>query len=491
MEQKRGNIITRMDWCTLFLYLLLAAMGWMAICGAISSEVEGDFSEFFSMSQRTGKQAMWMGVSLAVGIVLMLIKKHTYRNISWIIYIATLLLGILTIFIAKDIKGSRSWISIGSFSLQPAEFMKVATAMMLAAYMGRREFNIKNNKNLMFCIGIIMLPMIIIVGQRETGSALVYLALFIVLYREGMTGIFLLMGISAIIYFVIGIKYGEEMFDSLPIAVGPYAVTVLIQFFSIAMVKFWCKHDRTFLILLATNVAVTLLTYWTAIYLIEFNIMYVQYLLLGFNVIYLLIRIRLNKENKNLYVALYILGAMLFYQSCNYVMYNVLKPHQQVRIEVLLGLEEDLDGAGYNVYQSKIAIGSGGLTGKGFLKGTQTQLGYVPEQDTDFIFCTIGEEQGFLGSAFVMLVFVLFILRLMMLAERQDDRFGRVYGYSLAAIFFFHFTINIGMVLGITPVIGIPLPFFSYGGSSFLGFSILLFTFLRIDADRDPKKQIA
>ena len=172
-------------------------------------------------------------------------------------------------------------------------------------------------------------------------------------------------------------------------------------------------------------------------------------------------------------------------------MYNVLKPHQQVRIEVLLGLEEDLDGAGYNVYQSKIAIGSGGLTGKGFLKGTQTQLGYVPEQDTDFIFCTIGEEQGFLGSAFVMLVFVLFILRLMMLAERQDDRFGRVYGYSLAAIFFFHFTINIGMVLGITPVIGIPLPFFSYGGSSFLGFSILLFTFLRIDADRDPKKQIA
>ena len=307
MEQKRGNIITRMDWCTLFLYLLLAAMGWMAICGAISSEVEGDFSEFFSMSQRTGKQAMWMGVSLAVGIVLMLIKKHTYRNISWIIYIATLLLGILTIFIAKDIKGSRSWISIGSFSLQPAEFMKVATAMMLAAYMGRREFNIKNNKNLMFCIGIIMLPMIIIVGQRETGSALVYLALFIVLYREGMTGIFLLMGISAIIYFVIGIKYGEEMFDSLPIAVGPYAVTVLIQFFSIAMVKFWCKHDRTFLILLATNVAVTLLTYWTAIYLIEFNIMYVQYLLLGFNVIYLLIRIRLNKENKNLYVALYIL----------------------------------------------------------------------------------------------------------------------------------------------------------------------------------------
>ena len=491
MEQKRGNILTRIDWWTLLLYASLATMGWLSICGASHSDVDGGFGEFFNLSLRTGKQAMWMGVSVGVGIMLMLIKKHTYRNISWIIYIATLLLGILTIFIAKDIKGSRSWISIGSFSLQPAEFMKFATALMLAAFIGRREFSMGNKKDLLRCIGIVLLPMLIIVGQRETGSALVYLAFFIVLYREGMTGIFLLMGISAIIYFVVGIKYGEEMFDSLPVAIGPYAVTVLIQFFSVAMVKFWCKHDRTFLIMLAVNVAGTMLTYWTAIYLIEFNIMYTQYLLLAFNIVYLLLNIRLNKEKRNLYVALYILGAIAFYQSCNYVMYNVLKPHQQVRIEVLLGLEEDLDGAGYNVHQSKIAIGSGGMSGKGFLKGTQTQLGYVPEQDTDFIFCTIGEEQGFLGSTFVMLIFIMFILRLMMLAERQDDRFGRVFGYSLAAIFFFHFTINIGMVLGITPVIGIPLPFFSYGGSSFLGFSILLFTFLRIDADRDPKKQLA
>lgn len=490
MEQKKGNILTRIDWWTLLLYLSLAVMGWLAICGASYSDVEGGFSEFFNMEQRTGKQAMWMGISVVFGIILMFIKKHTYRNISWIVYIATLALGILTIFIAKDIKGSRSWISIGSFSLQPAEFMKVATALMLAAYIGRREFNIKSNKDLLRCIGIILLPMLIIVGQRETGSALVYLALFIVLYREGMTGIFLLMGISAIIYFVVGIKFSGEMFDELPVAVGPYAVTVLIQFFSIAMVKFWCKHEKTFLVLLAVNACGTLLTYWTAIYLIEFNIMYTQYMILAFNVIYLLLRIRLNKEKTNLFVAIYILGALAFYQSCNYVMYNVLKPHQRIRIEVLLGLEDDLDGAGYNVHQSKIAIGSGGLTGKGFLKGTQTQLGYVPEQDTDFIFCTIGEEQGFLGSAFVMVIFVLFILRLMAIAERQDDKFGRVYGYSLAAIFFFHFTINIGMVLGITPVIGIPLPFFSYGGSSFLGFSILLFTFLRIDADRDPKKHL-
>ena len=490
MEQQKGNILGRIDWWAILLFLALAVMGWLSICGASYSYVETDYSEFLNPSVRTGKQAMWMGVSVAVGILLLCIKKHAFKNLSWIIYVGTLLLGIVTIFIAKDIKGSRSWISIGSFSLQPAEFMKFATALTLAAFIGSRDFSIKNSKDIMRCIGIIMLPMCIIIAQRETGSALVYLALFIVLYREGMTGIFLLMGISAIAYFVVGIKFGSENFESLPIAIGPYAVTVLIQFFSIAMVKFWCKHDKTFFILLCANAGATLFAYWTAIYLIEFNIMAVQYLLLAFNVVYLLIRIRLNKEGKNLWVAIYIIGSLVFYQSCSYVMYNVLKPHQQVRIEVLLGLKDDLSGAGYNVHQSKIAIGSGGMFGKGFLNGTQTKLNYVPEQDTDFIFCTIGEEQGFAGSAVVLTVFALFILRLIALAERHNDKFGRAFGYSLAAIFFFHFAINIGMVLGITPVIGIPLPFFSYGGSSFLGFTILLFTFLRIDADRDPKKRI-
>ena len=433
---------------------------------------------------------MWMGVSVIAGIILMCFKKHTYINLSWLIYGATMLLGIITIFIAKDIKGSHSWISIGSYGIQPAEFMKSATALALAAFIGRREFNIENKMDIIKCIGIILLPMAIIVGQKETGSALVYLSLFLVLYREGMTGLFLLMGVSAVVYFVVGIKFGSEEMESLPITVGPYAVTILIQIFSAAMVKFWCKHSRTFLIMLAVNASVTLLSYWTAIYLIAFDIMIVQYLLLAFNIIYLLIRARLGRETKNILVALYIVGAVAFYHSCSYVMYNVLKPHQQVRIEVLLGLKEDLNGAGYNVHQSMIAIGSGGLNGKGFLNGTQTKLDYVPEQDTDFIFCTIGEEQGFIGATFVLTVFIIFILRLMALAERQSDRAGRVFGYSLASIFFFHFAINIGMVLGITPVIGIPLPFFSYGGSSFLGFSILLAIFLRMDADRERKKSI-
>ena len=331
-----------------------------------------------------------------------------------------------------------------------------------------------------------MLPMVVIVGQNETGSALVYFAFFLVLYREGMTGILLLMAISAVVYFVVGIRYAEVQSDTLPVNIGTYSVTLLIQAFSLAMIKFWCRHHDTFKFLLLVNAGVSLATYLTAVYLISFNVLIVQYLLLAFNIGYLLIKARTRKETSNLWIAVYIVGALAFFMSCEQMMQR-LKPHQRIRIEVLLGLKEDLSNAGYNVHQSKIAIGSGGAFGKGFLNGTQTKLKYVPEQDTDFIFCTIGEEQGFFGSTIVLTVFALFILRLMALAERQSDIFGRVYGYSLASIFFFHFTINIGMVLGIMPVIGIPLPFFSYGGSSFLGFSILLFTFLRIDADREAR----
>ena len=485
MERTKDNIIKRIDWWTVLLYATLATMGWLAICGSTHSYIDTSFAEFFNQGERSGKQAMWMGISLFAGFVMMCIPKHTYRNLSFIMYAGTILLGLVTIFIATDIKGSRSWISIGSFRMQPAEFMKFATALMLATFAGRRDFKISNNNDFLKAVGIILLPMVIIMAQKETGSALVYLALFLVLYREGMTGIFLLAAVSAIIYFVVGIKYDSEIMSKLPISIGQYATTVIIQTISIAVVKFWCKNNRTFLVLLATNAIITLASYWVAIYLVEFNIMITQYLLLAFNVIYLLLQIRLRKEKKNLWVAIYIIGAIAFNYSCNYVMHNVLKPHQKVRIEVLLGLKEELTGAGYNVHQSKIAIGSGGLFGKGFLNGTQTKLNYVPEQDTDFIFCTIGEEQGFSGSVFVMTMFVIFILRIIHLAERQNDRFGRAYGYAIASIFFLHFTINIGMVLGLVPVIGIPLPFFSYGGSSFLGFTILLSIFLRIDADRE------
>lgn len=479
MDRRKGNILQRMDLWTILLFASLAIMGWFAIHSVESGSI---------MSGQSGKQIIWICISLFTGLVLLCIPKHTYRNISLILYAATLALGILTIFIATDIKGSRSWISAGSFSIQPAEFMKFATALMLATYIGRRDFKISNNRDFIKCVGIIILPMLIILAQRETGSALVYLALFLVLYREGMTGIFLLTAISAIIYFVVGVKYSVETMSQLPVNVGQYATTVIIQIISIAIVKFWCKHDRTFTVLFFTNLSGTLLSYWIAVYLVEFNIMIVQYALLLFNIIYLLLQIRLSKEKRNLWVALYIIGAIGFNYSCSYIMQNVMQPHQKERIEVLFGLKEDKNDAGYNVLQSKIAIGSGGTFGRDPLSCTQTKLGFVPESDTDFIFCSIGEEQGFAGSAFVMIIFVIFILRIIHLAERQNEIFGRAYGYAIASIFFLHFTINLGMVLGITPVIGIPLPFFSYGGSSFLGFTILLFIFLRIDAEREIKR---
>ena len=485
MERTDGNILKRFDWCTIIIYVMLATMGWLAICGSTHSYIDTGFADFFNLEERSGKQAMWAGVSLLCGFILLCIPKLTYRNLSIVVYAATMLLGIATIFIADDTKGSHSWISFGSFKIQPAEFMKSATALMLATVIGSRDFKIGNNSDFIKAVGIILLPMLIIISQKETGSALVYLALFLVLYREGMTGIFLLAGISAIVYFVVGIKFDGTMMEKLPISIGQYAPTVIIQTISIALVKFWCKNSKTATVLLATNLGISLCSYLIAVYLVEFNIMITQYALLGFNTIYILLQIRLRKENKNLWVAIYIIAAIAFNYSCSYVMQNVLQPHQKIRIEVLLGLKEDLNGAGYNVHQSKIAIGSGGVFGKGFLNGTQTKLKYVPEQDTDFIFCTIGEEQGFAGSAFVLLMFVIFILRIIHLAERQGDRFGRAYAYAVASIFFLHFTINVGMVLGLVPVIGIPLPFFSYGGSSFMGFTILLFILLRIDADRD------
>lgn len=484
METRRDNILRRLDWWTIGMFIALGIMGWLAICGASHSYIDSSFLEFFNQGERSGKQALWMCISVITGIGLLCIPKNTYRNIAPFLYAATLLLGFVTIFIAADIKGSRSWIAAGPFRIQPAEFMKFATSLMLAYYMGRREFNMSNNRDLMKCIGIILLPMLIIIAQKETGSALVYLSLFLVLYREGMTGIMLLAGVSAIIYFVVGVKYDSQMLGDLNVSVGQFATSIITQVISIAMVKFWCRNNKTALVLLAVNVIGTLCSYWIAVYIVKFNIMIPQYTLMLFSIIYLLLQIRLRKEKRNIWAVVYILVAIGFNYSCNYVMHNVLKPHQKVRIEVLLGLKEELTGAGYNVHQSKIAIGSGGVWGKGFLNGTQTKLKYVPEQDTDFIFCTIGEEQGFMGSLFVLSIFIAFILRIMHIAERQDDRFGRAYGYAVASIFLLHFSINIGMVLGMVPVIGIPLPFFSYGGSSFLGFSILLFILLRMDADR-------
>ena len=324
--------------------------------------------------------------------------------------------------------------------------------------------------------------MVCIVLQRETGSALVYLAFFLMFYREGMPGSILFTGVAMMVYFVVGIRFAEVYFSGSITSIGKFSVLFLVQLFSIGMVWVYCDKRKA-LRMLMYSLGTTLVMLF--LLKLPFNMMYVQLGLTAVMIGYLVWE-GLGSRIRNYYfIALFSLGSVLFFYGADFIMQNVMEPHQRSRINVLLGLDEDLRGAGYNVHQSEIAIGSGGLEGKGFLNGTQTKLKFVPEQDTDFIFCTVGEEEGFLGSAGVLILFLLLILRLIHLAERQPFTFGRVYGYCVLSIFLFHVFINVGMVLGLTPVIGIPLPFFSYGGSSLWGFTILLFIFLRLDAGRN------
>ncbi len=456
--------------------------GWFSVCGACYTYGEVDF---FNFDTRSGKQMVWIFCSFGLGFILLMLEEKFYELFAYIFYGAMLCLLFVTPFLAEDTKGSYSWLKFGPVSMQPAEFAKFATALAIAKYMGEYSFSMDKVRNFVTVIGMILLPMLLIVMQRETGSALVYLAFFLMLYREGMSGAVLFSGVCAVTYFVVGIRYSEiPLSEVIPTSVGTFSVLLMILLFTAGMMWTYCKKKKPVQIVLIVGLGATLFAYLFARFAIPFDIIWVQMglslLLIGY-----LVYLALRERSKNYaLIALFTLGSSLFFYSSDLVFNKMLQPHQQVRIKVVLGMEEDLAGAGYNVNQSKIAIGSGGLTGKGFLNGTQTKLKYVPEQDTDFIFCTVGEEEGFIGSAVVLVLYMTLILRLIVLSERQTDTFGRVYGYSVASIFFFHLFINIGMVLGLTPVIGIPLPFFSYGGSSLWGFTILLFVFLRIDASR-------
>ena len=347
------------------------------------------------------------------------------------------------------------------------------------------EFDIHKWKHFAATLAVIFVPMMFIVLQSETGSALVYCAFFLMFYREGMPGSILFTAVAMVVYFVVGIRYADVMLWSTPTSVGKFVVLLLIQLFSAALVYVYCIDKKEALRMLGVCLGSTGLALLVSLYVVSFDVVWVQLVMVALMIGYLLWQALGTRIRNYMWIAVFALGSMLFFNLADYGLNHVLQPHQRTRINVLLGLEEDLKGAGYNVHQSEIAIGSGGLEGKGFLNGTQTKLKYVPEQDTDFIFCTVGEEEGFLGSAGVLLLFLALILRLIHLAERQPYRFGRVYGYSVLSIFLFHVFINVGMVLGLTPVIGIPLPFFSYGGSSLWGFTFLLFIFLRIDAGRN------
>lgn len=484
MAYTNDSMMKSVDWVTIAIYVALVILGWVSVCGA--SYDYGDM-DFFSMETRAGKQFVWICCSLGLGFVLLMLEDKIYDWFAYIFYALMMALLLVTPFLAEDTKGSYSWLKFGPVSLQPAEFAKFITALALAKFMNSYGFTMSKLKWSLPVIGMILLPMGLIVFQRETGSALVYLAFFLMLYREGMPGSILFTGICAVVYFVVGIRFSHDIMPDECTPVGEFAVLTLITLLSATLVNSYCQNKEVVRNILYYGGGTIVLALLFSLYVIPFNTLWVLYLTIAALVGYLVYVSFRERMLHYFYIALFAIGSVGFFYSVDYVFEEVLEPHQRIRIEVLLGMEEDLAGAGYNVNQSKIAIGSGGLLGKGFLNGTQTKLKYVPEQDTDFIFCTVGEEQGFLGSAIVLLLFMTLILRLIALSERQHSRFGRVYGYSVLSIFFFHLFINVGMVLGLTPVIGIPLPFFSYGGSSLWGFTILLFVFLRIDAGRSTR----
>ncbi len=426
--RSEGNLIKSIDWLTVGFYTLFVFFGWLNIYAAVF-DPEAYISPF-SGSSRAGQQLMWIGLSSVTILMIMVVDYKFYNSFAFVLYGIVIFLLLATFVLAPDIKGSRSWLVLGPIRLQPAEFAKFATALVLARYLG--DINVKFNqiKTRLVIGAIIGLPAIIIIAQNETGTMLVLAAFVIVLYREGLSPYILVFGILSIALFVMTLMFDKYYLMG---ALGIFAFFIL----GVILLELRKKNARK-----------------RPVYQKAFIVAGVYALCIG----------------------------VIF--SVNFFVNDVLQPHQQNRIKALIDPESDIKGIGWNLYQSKVAIGSGELTGKGFLKGTQTKFDFVPEQSTDFIFCTIGEEYGWIGSSVFILFYVIFICRLVNLAERQKDRFSRIYGYSVASIFFFHFMVNIGMTIGVFPIIGIPLPFISYGGSSLLGFTILLFVFLKLDAHR-------
>lgn len=404
------------DWVTILIYIAMVAWGWLAIYSADYNPE----SSIFSLRNSYGRQIIWIGVAFVVALIILLLDHSIYPAFAYIVYgVVMLALVSLFFFVSKTTKGALSWFEIGSFKFQPSEFAKFATALALAKYLSGYGISFKDKKTQAICFSLFLVPMMLILLQNDTGSAMVFAAFVLVLYREGLSGFWLFTGVLAGILFLSAILVDKLL------------ITTIIGCIAAILYLFIRKNRGAVIILV-----------------------------------------------------LFAVGAIGLIFSVDYVFNNVLKQHQRNRILVTLQQIEDKKDVGYNVYQSKVAIGSGGLYGKGFLGGTQTRLKFVPEQNTDFIFCTIGEEYGFIGSFFLVVLYVSLLIRLVQIAERQRSRFNRVYAYCVASILFFHFAINIGMTIGIFPVVGIPLPFFSYGGSSLLSFTIMLFILLRLDANR-------
>lgn len=471
--RRRISLFENIDWLIIGLYLILLAFGWVNI---YSAEYNGEQQSTFDFSQRYGKQLLWIIAAIILAFLVMIIDSRFYGFFAFIIYGISILLLLFVLVFGEEVHGSRSWFSIGAFNLQPAEFAKVATALALSRLLSMHNFKLSTDKNLVIATGIIFFPAILIMLQPDAGTVLIYFSFIIVLYRSGLSNIYLLLLLITGVLFMLSI-----IVFKLYLLIGLVILAFLSYFLLSKNVKNTFKGFFLLIIVTSIAVGIKILTSWEASY----------YTIILFSLIisasFILILSFINKITYIKTIVLFLAVSVFITFSVDYVFNNVLKEHQQKRINILLGLESDPLGVGYNVNQSKIAIGSGGFSGKGFLNGTQTKFHFVPEQTTDFIFCTVGEEWGFIGTTIVVLLFSVFFLRLSIMAERQRDPFSKIFGYCVLSILFFHFLVNIGMTIGLLPVIGIPLPFFSYGGSSLWAFTILLFIFIKLDAIRKEK----
>lgn len=419
-NDSRNSIIGKIDWLTVLIYFALVMVGWFSIFSAKYNELH---PSIFDFSMEYGKQLIWIGAALLVGFVILLIDAKFFNVFSFWIYAIVLVSLLAVLAYSTATKGATSWINLGrGVKFQPSEFAKMATALALASFLDRLDVDLRKRRDRLVSYVIILVPMALVLLQNDTGSALVFISFIFVLYREGMpgAGALMLFGVFAAVLFIFTLLWGQKT----------------------------------------------------------------MFIILGVLMVLLLALFLLTKKRGIVPLVAVFVFLFGFVFSVDFAFNHILQEHQRSRIEVLLGMKEDNKGDGYNVYQSKIAIGSGGFSGKGFLQGTQTKYDFVPEQHTDFIFCTIGEEGGFLGTSAVILLYVALLMRIIYLAERQRSTFSRVYGYGIAGIFFMHVAINIGMTIGLVPVIGIPLPFLSYGGSSMLAFTIMLAIFVKQDANR-------
>ena len=466
--QKSESILNRIDWTTVLLWLVMMIMGWFNIYAAVYNE---QHNSIFDLSQRYGKQIIWIIAALVLAVFVVVADNKLYFFFAWLLYGVFVFLLLLVLVVGKEINGARSWFEFGSFNLQPSEFAKFATGLALASYLNSRRQQTAGFLSMASASAIILAPALLIVLQPDMGSVITYFAFFIVLFREGMSIYFFISAFLAVVLFLLSLVIGN--------------VAVAFGLIVIAFVALWLVTNRPLAIkALGVFLAAGILSFVTGKYVLglELNLIILLTVILSGTVyIWYIFRYRLKM---GAVVYAFLLGGILYLFTVDYAFHNILESHQQTRINILIGLDEDPFGKGYNLNQSLISIGSGGFTGKGYLNGTQTKFKFVPEQSTDFIFCTVGEEWGFIGSFVVTGLFVLLLLRLIMLAERQRSTFVRAYGYGVFSIFLVHFFVNIGMTIGLMPVIGIPLPFFSYGGSSLWSFTLLLFVFLRLDASR-------